>query len=211
MAYLYTWPERLADGTVHLLGIAVSITATVLLIVYAARTGTGPDVAAVSIYGGVAIFAFTASAAYHMTPWNRARPWLQRVDHAAIYLKIAGTYTPLVVVLGSVFAYFVLGVVWTVAVLGAVGKLTQLLRPGWASTLLYIIMGWASLVLIWPLGQTVPTASLWLMVAGGVVYTLGAPINHWNSLRFNTAIWHCFVLAGYVLFFAAIVLALTAT
>ncbi|MEM1232686.1 MAG: hemolysin III family protein [Pseudomonadota bacterium] len=210
MAYLYTRPERMADGTIHLLGLAASIIATVLLILFAARTGSGLDVAAVSVYGGVAIFAFAASAAYHMTPWSRARSWLQRVDHAAIYLMIAGTYTPLVVVLGSVFAYVVLGLIWTVAVLGALGKLTQILQPGWASTFLYIAMGWASVVLIWPLVQTVPPLTLWLMLAGGLAYTIGAPINHWEDLRFNVAIWHGFVLAGYGLFLGAIVVALMA-
>ncbi|MEO1798434.1 MAG: hemolysin III family protein, partial [Pseudomonadota bacterium] len=151
MAYMYSRSERMADGTVHLLGIAASITATALLIVYAAKTQTGLDVAAVSVYGGVAIFAFVASAVYHLTPWDAVRPWLQRIDHAAIYLKIAGTYTPLVVLLGTGFSYFVLGVVWTIAIFGAVGKLTTLLKPGVASTFLYIALGWASMVLIWPL------------------------------------------------------------
>ena len=194
----------MADGTVHLLGIAASITATALLIVYAAKTQTGLDVAAVSVYGGVAIFAFVASAVYHLTPWDAVRPWLQRIDHAAIYLKIAGTYTPLVVLLGTGFSYFVLGVVWTIAIFGAVGKLTTLLKPGVASTFLYIALGWASMVLIWPLIQTIPAAALWLMVAGGVIYTAGSGINHLENMRYNVAIWHVFVLTGSALFCAAI-------
>ncbi|MEM9435730.1 MAG: hemolysin III family protein [Pseudomonadota bacterium] len=205
---MYTPSERLADGTMHILGIAGSIAATTLLIIYAAKTQSGLDVAAVSIYGGFAILTFVVSALYHMTPWSRVRPLLQRIDHAAIYLKIAGTYTPLVVILGSVSAYILLGLIWSIAVMCAVGKLTERLKPGFVSTAVYASLGWASLLLIWPLMQAVPVAALWLMLAGGVVYTLGALINHWESLRFNVAIWHGFVISGSGLFFAAIVLSL---
>lgn len=210
MAYMYSLPERVADGAVHILGIAASITATALLIVYAAKTQSGLDVAAVSIYGSVATACFVASALYHMTPWVSARPLLQRIDHAVIYLKIAGTYTVPVVLLGNLFGYIVLAAVWAVALVGAVGKMTELLKPGVASTLLYVALGWASIVLIWPLMQTLPPTALWLMVIGGIVYTVGSPFNHWDALPFNVAIWHCFVLAGSALFFAAIVLALVA-
>ncbi|MEL6913678.1 MAG: hemolysin III family protein [Pseudomonadota bacterium] len=210
MAYMYSLPERVADGTVHIMGIAASVTATALLIVYAAKTQSGLDVAAVSVYGGVASLCFLASALYHMTPWVAARPLLQRIDHAVIYLKIAGTYTPLVVILGNVFGYAVLGAVWTVAIFGAVGKMTTLLKPGLPSTLLYVALGWASVVLIWPLMDALPASALWLMLAGGIVYTVGAVFNHWETLPFNVAIWHCFVLAGSTLFFTAIVLGLVA-
>ncbi|MCH2075697.1 MAG: hemolysin III family protein [Rhodobacteraceae bacterium] len=211
MAYMYSPPERLADGTVHILGIVASVAATVLLILYTNKAGSGLDVAAVSVYGAMAILLFTVSALYHMTPWDRVRPTLQRIDHAAIYLKIAGTYTPLAVVLGSVFAYVVLGLIWAVALIGAVGKLTQWLKPGLPSTLLYIAMGWASVVLIVPLVTIVPTLAVGLMMIGGLLYTVGAFVNHWESLRYNVAIWHAFVLTGSALFFSAIVIALGAT
>ena len=205
---MYSLPERLADGTIHILGIAASITATVLLIIYAAQTQSGLDVAAVSVYGAMAILTFVASAAYHMTPWRGPRPWLHRIDHAAIYLKIAGTYTPLVVVLGSAFAYSVLGLVWLAALVGAVGKLTLWIKPGLVSTLLYVALGWASVILIVPLVMTLPIGALCLMVAGGLLYTVGAVFNHWDSLRYNVAIWHGRVLAASARFCAAIVLAL---
>ena len=210
MAYMYSPPERLADGTVHIMGIGASVTATVLLIIHAAREGSGLDVEAVSVYGAMAILLFCVSALYHMTPWDQVRPTLQRIDHAAIYLKIAGTYTPLAVVLGSVFAYVVLGLIWAVALFGAVGKLTQWLKPGMPSTLLYIAMGWASVVLIVPLVTMVPMLAVGLMMFGGLLYTVGAFINHWESLRFNVAIWHALVLTGSALFFSAIVIAMGA-
>ncbi|MEM1374945.1 MAG: hemolysin III family protein [Pseudomonadota bacterium] len=205
---MYSRPERLADGTIHITGIVTSVVATVLLILYAGAAGTGLDVAAVSVYGAMAILAFTASAFYHMTPWGRIRPLLQRIDHAAIYLKIAGTYTPLVVILGGAFAYGVLGLIWIVALIGAVGKLTEWLKPGVVSTWLYVAMGWASVVLIVPLVSQVPGLALWFMVMGGVLYTIGAAINHWQTLRFNVAIWHAIVLVASGLFCAAIVLSI---
>lgn len=208
MAYMYSRPERLADGTIHITGIVASVVATILLILYAGAAGSGLDVAAVSVYGAMAILAFTASAFYHMTPWGPLRPLLQRIDHAAIYLKIAGTYTPLVVILGGAFAYVVLGLIWVLALVGAVGKLTEWLKPGVVSTWLYVAMGWASVVLIAPLINEVPGLALWLMVAGGVLYTVGAAINHWETLRFNVAIWHAIVLVASGFFFTAIVLSL---
>lgn len=107
-------------------------------------------------------------------------------------------------------AYVVLAVVWLLALLGAVGKLTQWLKPGRVSTLLYVGLGWASLLLLWPLVNAVPLAALLLMVAGGLVYTLGSIFNHLDDLRFNVAIWHAFVLGGSGLFFAAIVMSMAA-
>ncbi|MEM8592421.1 MAG: hemolysin III family protein [Pseudomonadota bacterium] len=210
MSYMYSWPERLADGAIHILGIVASITATTLLILYAAREGTAPDVAAVSVYGSMAVLAFTASAAYHMTPWLSLRPLFQRIDHAAIYFKIAGTYTPLVVILGGVFAYAVLALVWLIALVGAVGKMTQWHKPGITSTWLYVAMGWLSVVLIGPMVATLPAAALALIVAGGVLYSVGAIFNHWEELRYNVAIWHGFVLTASTLFFVAITLSLAA-
>ncbi len=208
MAYMYTRPERLADGTIHVLGIGTSICGAALLVAYALRTQSTADIVAVSIYCSLVIFAFSVSAIYHMTPWIRVRPLLQRVDHAAIYLKIAATYTPLTVIIDTAFAYGVLGAVWTLAAAGAIGKLTQFLKPGAVSTFVYIAMGWGAVVLIWPLMNSVPPSSLALMVAGGFLYTVGAPFNHWETLRFNTAIWHGFVLTASALYFAAIALAL---
>lgn len=208
MAYMYTLPERVADGTIHIAGIGASIAATTLLIIYASQTQSALSVAAVSVYGAMAILTFVCSAVYHMTPWPWPRPMLQRIDHAAIYLKIAGTYTPLVVILGTMSAYVLLGVIWAVALIGAVGKLTTWIKPGVVSTILYAAMGWASVILIVPLTATIPDAALWMMVGGGLLYTLGSIVNHMTHIRFNVAIWHAMVLTASGLFFAAIVLSL---
>lgn len=201
---------------IHVLGLALAITGAVLLIVFAARTtgsgaGTGlsaGQIAAVAVYAGALIATFTASAIYHMTPWDAARPVLRRIDHAAIYLKIAGTYTPLVLLIGSGFAYLVLGLVWLLAVVGAVAKLFFWTRPGRMGTALYLAMGWLSVALVWPLVQTLPVAASLLVLAGGLLYSAGVIFFTWEKLKFSNAIWHGFVLAASGCFFAAISLGL---
>ncbi|MGR3466630.1 MAG: PAQR family membrane homeostasis protein TrhA [Shimia sp.] len=207
---MYTRAERWADAGMHLLGFAAMLTATVLLLVWAARYNSGLDIAAVAIYGAAAMTVFVISALYHLTPWSGARGLFHRLDHAAIYLKIAGTYTPLVVLLGTLSAYLLLAAIWVAAVIGVVGKITNRLAPGLKSTALYIAMGWASLLLIVPLLAVMPTASVVLMVAGGLSYTVGAWFNHRKGLRFNTAVWHGFVVGGSVCFSVSIGLALHA-
>lgn len=210
MAYLYSRPERLADGTVHVLGITASILATLGLLFHTARVAGAADIAAVGIYGAAAIFLFSVSALYHMTPWERLRPYFQRIDHAAIFLMIAGTYTPLVVMIGTAFSFVVLGFVWALALLGALGKLTNILTPGWPSTALYLGLGWMAVVLFWPMVLALPRLSVACIVGGGLLYSAGVPFLYIERHRFGIAIWHSFVLAASTLFFLAIALGLIA-
>lgn len=118
MPYPYSVRETLADASVHVLGLTAGITASAMLLVHVVQTQGAAQIAAISIYTALAVFALMASAAYHLLPWEKTRPVFHRIDHAAIYLKIAGTYTPLVVLIGSAFAYVVLAAVWLVALLG---------------------------------------------------------------------------------------------
>lgn len=196
--------ERIADGVIHLFGVTLALTGAVLLIVFAALWAGAGQVAAVSVYGGALIATFTASAFYHMTPWDRLRPTLRRIDHAAIYLKIAGTYTPLVVLVGSGFSYVVLALVWGLAVIGVAAKLFFWATPGRFAPLLYLVLGWLSIALIWPVATTLPVAATILVVTGGLLYTAGVIFFNWESLKFSNAIWHGFVLAASGCFFAAI-------
>ncbi len=200
----YARSERIADGVIHGLAVTLAITGTVLLTTYAALEASGGTVAALSIYGGALIFSFLASSAYHFTPWERLRAPLRRLDHAAIYLKIAGTYTPLVVMIGSAFAYAVLAVVWTLAVLGMVAKLFFWKTPGHWGTALYLLLGWASVTLIWSLAPILPITATVLIAVGGLLYSAGTVFFSWESLKFANAIWHGFVLAASGCFFAAI-------
>lgn len=204
----YARAARIADGTIHALGVALALTGVVVLIVCAAlwAKGGAGQVAAVAVYGGALLASLVASACYHMTPWERLRPTLRRIDHAAIYLKIAGTYTPLVVLIGSAFSYAVLAAVWALAVLGAVLKLAFWRNPGRLATAFYLLLGWASVLLIWPLVQTLPIAALLLVLCGGLLYSAGVIFFNWDGLTYANPIWHGFVLAASGCFYAAITL-----
>ena len=196
--------ERIADGVIHAVGVTLAMTGAILLVVFAAFWAGAGQIAAVSVYGTALIATFSASAFYHMTPWEGLRPTLRRIDHAAIYLKIAGTYTPLVILIGSGFGYVVLGLVWVLAVAGAVAKLFFWAAPGRLAPVLYLVLGWLSVALIWSLAQTLPLPATILVIIGGLLYSAGVFFFNWESLKFSNAIWHGFVLAASACFFAAI-------
>lgn len=202
--------ERIADGTVHATGVLAALTGAVILISWSALNTSPAQIAAISIYGATLIATFAASAFYHLAPWDNVRPLLRRFDHAAIYLKIAGTYTPLVVMIGTGFAYLVLAIVWMLAVVGIVLKLFFWRTPGRFGPALYLVMGWFSLALIWSLWPLVPLSAMILMGAGGLLYTGGVPFYASHAMKYSTAIWHGFVLAASACFFAAITIATAA-
>jgi len=206
----YARAERIADGTMHAIGVLGAITGAVVLCVWSAGIASSAQMIAVAVYGATLVATFAASALYHFTPWEHIRPTLRRFDHAAIYLKIAGTYTPLVVMIGSGFAYAVLAVVWGLAVIGITLKLFFWRTPGRFGPALYLVMGWLSLALIWSLWPIVPASAMVLMAAGGLLYTAGVPFYASETLKFSIAIWHGFVVAASACFFAAIVIALPA-
>jgi hemolysin III len=210
----YSRAERIADGTIHALGVVLAASGAILLIALAASGGleglSGAQIGAVCVYGVALTLTFVASACYHMTPWEGLRPALRRIDHAAIYLKIAGTYTPFVVLIGTGFAYLVLGLVWALAIGGAVVKVFFWHRPGRLGPAVYLLLGWLSVALIWPMAMTLPALGTGLVVAGGLLYSLGVIFFSWESLRFSNAIWHGFVLAGSACFFWAIAIGVSA-
>lgn len=195
-----TIPERIADGAVHILGVTGAILGTIFLL------NIGQLTPAIAIYGIALIATFSASAIYNMMPFDAPRPLLRRIDHAAIYLKIAGTYTPLVVMIGSGFAYLILAIVWGLAALGITLKLFFWRSPGRFGPALYLIMGWLSIGLIWQLVPIAPANVVWLIAAGGLIYTLGVPVYAAKSMPFSTAIWHGLVVVASACFFAAIAL-----
>ncbi|MDX8348146.1 hemolysin III family protein [Cognatiyoonia sp. IB215446] len=206
----YARSERIADGTVHAIGVIGAIAGAVVLIVWNAGMATPGQITAISVYGATLIATFVASALYHFSPSEAWRPTFRRIDHAAIYLKIAGTYTPLVMMIGSWFAYAILCIVWGMAVLGMALKLFFWRTPGRRDPLLYLVMGWFSLALIWSLWPVVPGAAMVLIGLGGLLYTLGVIPYSLERLKYAMAIWHGFVLAASACFFAAIFLGMSA-
>jgi hemolysin III len=148
---------------------------------------------------------FVCSAAYHMIPASRWTDVLQRLDHAAIFLKIAGTYTPFAAIkIGGTAGFGLLGLVWLLALLGAAGKL--LLSSTWDrfAIPLYLVLGWIGVVMLKPLVASVTPATLGLLGIGGVLYTVGVGFHVWRSLPYQKAVWHGFVLAGTGCHFAAV-------
>lgn len=200
----YARSERIADGTIHAIGVLGALIGALVLMIWAAGVATPAQITGLAVYGATLIATFVASAFYHFTPWTHIRPLLRRIDHAAIYLKIAGTYTPLVIMIGTGFAYAVLAFVWALAMIGMVLKLYFWRAPGRYGPALYLVMGWLSLALIWSLWPIVPVSAIILMAFGGLLYTLGVPFYASETMKYAIAIWHGFVVTASACFFAAI-------
>lgn len=205
----YSFGEKLADGLVHLLGLGASLIGIGLFLAYNSGHLSGGQILALSVYWIGLLAMFSVSGAYHMTPWEHLRGRLRRADHATIFLKIAGTYTPFVVSIGTGFSYIILAVVWALALVGAGTKLFRWNTPGRWNAALYLGLGWISVALIWSIFATSPAAG-WLAIAGGLLYSSGILFFKWESLRFSNAIWHGFVVAASACFFGAVCLAVTA-
>ena len=205
MAYPYSKSETLADAAVHAAGLILVFPATGMLFSSAANLPQS-QYTALALYAGCLIFAFAASALYHLCPDDRLRPVLRRIDHAAIYLKIAGSYTPFVIIIGSGFAYGILGVVWALGIMGAIAKLSFWSAEGRGSLALYLGMGWLSALLIWPIYVHFDASVAWLVVVGGLIYSAGTRIYAHPGMRYQNAIWHGIVLVASACLFAAVAL-----
>lgn len=206
---IYTRAEQLADATIHLVGVVGALLAVPVLVTLAAIwRGDGPLVAAVAIYGASLIAMLAFSASYNLAgiklARGRALEWLRRLDHAAIYVKIAGTYTPYGVIAGGAVGKWLLIGVWSGAALGFLGKL---LAPHcWQrfSLALYLGLGWAFLLAAEPISRSISKATLLLVAIGGLLYTVGVLFHLWERLPFQNAIWHLFVLVATFVFYAAL-------
>jgi len=202
MPYPHSPAETIADGVVHVAGLLLAVPFSALLIAHVSDTDAG--VIPVVVYIACMLASFGTSALYHMTPLDGPRPLLRRLDHAAIFLKIAGTYTPLVAVIGSGFAYGVLGVVWALAAYGIAAKLWVRPAESGGSVALYLGMGWLSMLLIWPMWQALGGVAVGLIVGGGLTYSAGTLVYSHPGMRYQNALWHGIVLVASSCFFAAI-------
>jgi len=202
----YSLAEEIANSVSHGLGCLFGVVGLVLLLVQAVeRDADVITFVSYSLYGGSMILLFLASTLYHAIPHQPAKPWLKKVDHCAIYLLIAGTYTPFLLVgLRSPLAEGLMVVIWSLALLGILFKLVFTHRFKVLSVVTYLLMGWLSLVVIYQMATKLSAASVWLLAIGGIVYSLGVIFYVNRRIPFNHAIWHAFVLGGAICHFCAI-------
>ena len=201
----YTFGEELANALTHGLGVLLSIAGMIVLMAAAAIVGGVREIASCAIYGFTLILLYTTSTLYHSTRSPRRKQLLRTLDHLAIFLLIAGTYTPYVLIaLSGAWSWSLCVLIWSLAALGVIVELTALRRFRGAMVALYIAMGWVGVIAIKPLLAALPAAGLALLFGGGVSYTFGVLFYQWRSLRYHHAIWHLFVLGGSVLQFFSV-------
>lgn len=200
----YTKAERIVDGIVHVIGVGFALVA--VFVFFARGTNNMPTGVfwASVLYAITMVLMLSASAAYHLAAHTSARPLLRRLDHAAIYVKIAGTLTPLGVLLGTMTAYAVLSLIWLLALRGAAQKLLAArgqMTTGWVPQ---VALGWFGICLMIPLWPHLPDMSIKLILSGGLIYTGAVVFYCWESLKYCNAIWHVCVLVATVCCFLGI-------
>ncbi len=207
----YSLAEEVANSISHAVGCLLGIIGLVLMLRQALDAGADAlAIASYSLYGGTIILLFLASTLYHAIPGKRAKFWLKKLDHSAIYLLIAGTYTPFLLVgLKSPLAYWLMAIIWGLALIGVIFKLAFAHRFAVLSLVTYILMGWLSVIVLYQMVMRLPAGSVWLLAAGGMIYSLGVIFYVAKRIPFNHAIWHGFVLGGSLCHFFAIYLYLT--
>jgi hemolysin III len=207
MTQRYTLAEEMAHAITHGVGLALSVAALVVLVVFASLRGDAWHVVSVSIYGSTLVVLYAASTFYHAIPQSRAKRILRILDHAAIYVLIAGTYTPFTLVnLRGGWGWALFGVVWGLALLGVLLETVARTRLKALSLVLYLGLGWLVAIAVKPLLERVATGGLVLLLLGGLAYSGGVAFYAWRRLPYHHAIWHLWVLAGSVCHFFAVLL-----
>jgi hemolysin III len=203
--HAYTAREELAHALTHGLGAALSVAGLVLLVIRAAQTGDVWRVVSFSIFGASMVLLYSASTVYHALVDSPSRQKWKVLDHSMIYVLIAGSYTPfLLVSLRGPWGWSLFGVIWGLTIAGIVFKVFFAGRFKLASTLLYLGLGWMCVIAAKPMLEDVPNGALWWLLAGGLFYSLGTIFYMRKSMLYHHAVWHLFVLAGTACHFQAI-------
>lgn len=207
----YTLGEEIAHSVTHGLGAALSVAALVTLVVLAATRGTAWHVFSFTVYGISLLLVFLASTLYHGVQRPRLRPILRKVDHACIYLLIAGTYTPFVLIsMRSSLGLTLLTAVWAMAVFGIVYKIFFIDRFVVLTTLAYVVMGWMSVIAWREMVANIPGVGLTFLMIGGGLYTIGVIFYAMTKIRYTHAVWHLFILGASACHFVAVLTLLNA-
>ncbi|MDP9426526.1 MAG: hemolysin III family protein, partial [Actinomycetota bacterium] len=196
--------EEVANSVTHGLGLLASIIGGVVLVYLAAERGEAWHVVSAAVYGATLVSLYAASTLYHALKGTKARDVLRLLDHCAIYLLIAGTYTPITLVsLRGGWGWALFGTVWALAVAGIFFKVFATGRFGYLSTVAYVLMGWICIIALKPMLVLLSPGALALLAAGGVLYTAGTVFYSWERIPYSHAVWHLFVVAGSVCHYLA--------
>ncbi|MGB0035028.1 MAG: hemolysin III family protein [Candidatus Acidiferrales bacterium] len=197
--------EEIANSVTHGIGLVLSIAGFSVLVILAAMRGSAWHIVSCAIYGTTLVCLYAASTLYHGLPSPRVKRIFKVLDHSAIYLLIAGTYTPFLLVnLRGGWGLWMLGLVWGIAMAGILFKVWFVDHFKWLSTTVYLLMGWLALIAVKPLIVMVPTSGLIWLVAGGLMYTIGVVFFATKRIPYNHVIWHVFVMAGSICHYVAV-------
>jgi len=197
--------EELANSVSHGVGLLAALAATPVLLLSAVRHGGAARIAGASVFAAAMVLLYLASTLYHALPGNRAKRVFHLLDHAAIFLMIAGTYTPFTLgVLRGAWGWTLFGLVWGLALAGIVLTAAGGVRYPKLTTSLYLGMGWLILVAVKPLWLRMPPEGLFWLLAGGIAYTVGVVFYAAKRLRYGHFVWHLFVIAGTACHFNAV-------
>lgn len=203
----YSLGEEIANAVTHGVGAALSVAALVVLIFIAAMWGNGWHLASAIVYGVTMFLLYTASTLYHAITHPGARRVFKVIDHAGIYLLIAGTYTPFTLVtIRDEGGWWLFAVVWTLAVAGISLEAFWVDRPKWVSAVVYLGMGWLAIFAIKPIANNLEPAGVRLLIAGGLAYSLGTIFYLLKKVKWMHPVWHLWVLAGSLLHFLSVML-----
>lgn len=198
----YSTLEEWLNSLSHGVGLILAIIGLVLML---QRADSSITTLAAAIYGATLILMFLTSTLYHAVSQQKVKPWLKLLDHSAIYLLIAGTYTPfLLVSIGGLLGWITFAVIMSIAIFGVSFKCIARTRFPKIALTTYLVMGWLALAIIYPLYQTLPSAGLWLLLAGGLCFSIGVFFYLAKRRKYSHFIWHLFVIAGAYCHFLAI-------
>ena len=204
-----TIKEEIFNSITHGIGTVLSVGALVTLVILAVMKGDAWHVVSYTIYGSTLILLYLSSTLYHSFTKEKIKNLFARFDHAAIFLLIAGTYTPfLLTVLRGTTGWILFSIIWGLALIGIVIRSIYLTRFKKLMIALYLGMGWLMVVAVGPLIRNLPVTSLVFLLAGGIFYSVGVVFYMWRNLKYGHGIWHLFVLAGSIMHFFAVVYSL---
>jgi hemolysin III len=197
--------EEIANSISHGLGLILALIALPILVLSARQIGSTHFIVGVSVFGATMVVLYLASTLYHAVTHHEAKRFFRLFDHSAIFLLIAGSYTPFTLgVLRGAWGWTLLAIVWCLAIAGIIIKAFPRTRHSWVCMVLYLVMGWLAIVAVKPIWELVPVPGIILILAGGVAYTGGLAFFAARSLRYAHFIWHLFVLAGTTCHFFAV-------